>query len=125
MAAESVASQDWKTNPITLYCRNHATKDAGPTTLNGASIPSLNVSLTACCSWPEPETCDELELGRARAEAGGTEKRQDLASAERVERGERDGRRLWALSTHKRAIFSSGMPPKRRTAPQMPRPPAL
>ena len=53
--------------------------------MNGAIIPSLNVSLTACCSWPEPETCDELELGRARAEAGGTERRQDLASAERVE----------------------------------------
>eukprot|EP01045_Picozoa_sp_COSAG04_P022659 COSAG04_NODE_2594_length_3877_cov_3.378507_2_plen_129_part_00 len=80
---DSVLSQLWNTKPITLYCRNHATNEAGPTTRNGASMPSAKVSLTAWPSWPLPET--------------------------------------WLLLENS-AIFSSGMPPKRSTAPQTPRP---
>ena len=57
-ALESSASKVWKAAPITEYCRNHATIDAGPTTRHGAVTPFSNVSLIACPSWPLPDTCE-------------------------------------------------------------------
>eukprot|EP00538_Stauroneis_constricta_P010115 CAMPEP_0119567384 /NCGR_PEP_ID=MMETSP1352-20130426/35790_1 /TAXON_ID=265584 /ORGANISM="Stauroneis constricta, Strain CCMP1120" /LENGTH=57 /DNA_ID=CAMNT_0007616637 /DNA_START=16 /DNA_END=186 /DNA_ORIENTATION=- len=45
---------------MTLYWKNHAVIEAGPTTRYGARKPSLNASRIACCSCPLPDTCDEF-----------------------------------------------------------------
>jgi hypothetical protein len=48
-------SQIWNTNPMTLYCRNHATTDARPTVCHGPNADSRNVIRQACISCdPSP-----------------------------------------------------------------------
>ena len=45
---ERLESQHWKTKPITLYWRNQAVIEAGPTVRYGARSPSFVAILQAC-----------------------------------------------------------------------------
>ena len=57
------ASTVWKTKPITLYCKNQAVMDAGPTVRYGASNPSFVAIFQAWPSWFLPLlTKDELAI---------------------------------------------------------------
>ena len=50
------AARTWKTQPITEYCRNQATREARPTVRNGAIAPSAKTIFAACESCPCPDT---------------------------------------------------------------------
>ena len=58
--ADKAASTVWKTKPITLYWRNHAVMDAGPTVRYGADNPSFVAIRQAWPSWFFPEDTNEL-----------------------------------------------------------------
>ena len=57
---DKAASTVWKTKPMTLYCKNHAVMDAGPTVRYGASNPSFVAIFQAWPSWFLPEDTSEL-----------------------------------------------------------------
>ena len=57
---DKAASTVWKTKPMTLYWRNHAVMDAGPTVRYGASNPSFVAIFQAWPSWFLPEDTSEL-----------------------------------------------------------------
>jgi len=64
---ESARSQTWKTQPITEYCRNQATREARPTVRNGAIAPSAKTIFAACESCPCPDTWLELSTIASRS----------------------------------------------------------
>ena len=57
---DKAASTVWKTKPMTLYWRNHAVMDAGPTVRYGANNPSFVAIFQAWPSWFLPDDTNEL-----------------------------------------------------------------